>query len=418
MINIHSIFDQVLLNESAKPKHIFETGDITFADIRDTLQKVLQNGIMMSDKVPGIDVLITYKDGEFYIQIPGEKLSEPCKWSKFTSKCCVAGKNVKNAFENSIHDLADALDELDPVELNRFFANGQNFMECHIAYPPEDYCPSYGNKCFIAFNKLKCYDTDFKEIGEDSDSAMDLFNALKSSNALHHEVAEITNPCICRIKKSMSGKRAMEQICEVLNKFIDGVGWGCSLNSYIQDKYSRHIINKALEYGLDVSRNSNFVNELANRMSGTSIRPTRSDLVTFAKREGLDCKSDSYKNFLADIEQDADEVCKKIIQPIENLIYKALIMAVRNAVGYMSLDPSEKTQKFVTELNDTFPNLDEDDCEFCADQLKSLKKNLAKIDQYSSALPPSVVIMYKSKPYQIASKCGNLSDLCNIINFK
>ena len=132
-----------------------------------------------------------------------------------------------------------------------------------------------------------------------------------------------------------------------LQALIDGVGWGCSIDSYIQDKYSRYIINKALEHGLDVSRNSAFVNELVARLSGAKLRPTKSDLVTFAKREGLDCKSDDYKSFLSDIEANALEMSSEIVAPIENVIWYAVAMALKNLLGYMAVDPNAKTQKFL-----------------------------------------------------------------------
>ena len=75
---------------------------------------------------------------------------------------------------------------------------------------------------------------------------------------------------------------------------------------------------------LDVSRSSEFVVELANRLSNVSgKKPTRSDLVTFAKREGLDCKSDSYKSFISDVEDNAVAANDEIIKPLEDLIIYA-----------------------------------------------------------------------------------------------
>lgn len=96
---------------------------------------------------------------------------------------------------------------------------------------------------------------------------------------------------------------------------------------------------------MDVSRNSAFVNELVTRLSGTraKVRPTKSDLMTFAKREGLNCHSDEYKEFLSDIESNADQVSQEIIAPLEDLIYFGVITALRNILGYMALDPNEKT---------------------------------------------------------------------------
>ena len=80
-------------------------------------------------------------------------------------------------------------------------------------------------------------------------------------------------------------------------RLVDGIGWGCSIHDYVQDRYSRYLVNKALEHNLDVSKKGALVDELTSRLSGTStLRPTKSDLATFAKREGIDVKSDDGSN--------------------------------------------------------------------------------------------------------------------------
>lgn len=129
-----------------------------------------------------------------------------------------------------------------------------------------------------------------------------------ANDALKQENTEISKPAILKIKSVVQAKKVLETVLAKLNEFINGVGWKCTINDYVQDRYSRHLVNKALEHGLDVSRSSEFVTELANRLSNVSgKKPTRSDLVTFAKREGLDSKSDSYREFINDVEGCAGE---------------------------------------------------------------------------------------------------------------
>ena len=404
------------LTESKKSQHIFENGEITFGNIRDVLTKAFCGDILMSSKVPGMSLLVTYKDGDFGIATDLKKLSKPCSCLKLN--CCDEVAEIKEAFKNSVNDLIDALQELDPVLLNKYFANGQNFLDCQFIYPPADRCSDYCNKCFMTLNKIKCYDKNFKEIGEDTESAEKLFNTLRNHGALCHEMTEIALPKIAALKGCANSKVVLAKILEKLNEFINGVGWGCSIDSYIQDKYSRHIINKALEHNLDVSRNSPFVHELVSRLSGTSVRPTKSDLVTFAKREGLDCKSDDYKSFLSDIESNSAEIGKEIIQPIENLLYYAIIMAAKNIIGYMTADPSSATRKLMDNIDcSCFSLNDQGEAEFSVDKIDSLKKNLSRLDQYASTMPKNIIIMYKQKPYSLTSTVGRLKDLCDIIKF-
>ena len=105
------------------------------------------------------------------------------------------------------------------------------------------------------------------------------------------------------IRACKSSSKVLQQLMARLSKLVDGLGWGCSLRDYIQERYSRYLVNKALEHHIDVSKKGAFVDELTSRLSGvSSLRPTKSDLVTFAKREGIDVNSDSYREFLSDVE--------------------------------------------------------------------------------------------------------------------
>ena len=420
MIDLKEVYNEVILTES-KAKHIFSDGGMTFAELRDIFASLFKDGgTVLSKKVPGMSILVTFKDGEFCVATDFKQLKKPCCISKISDRCCDAGKNVKTAFMNSLKDLTTALQSLDPVLLNKYFANGQNFMDCQVVFPPEDTCSCYGDKCFLTFNKLKCFDSNFKEIGEDVESAKDLFDMLKQNTDLSKEVEEISDPNIKLMRGCCSGKEVLEKIDSKLKEFIDGVGWGCSLDSYIQDKYSRYIINKALEHGLDVSRNSAFVNELVSRLSGTKtkLRPSKSDLMTFAKREGLNCHSDEYKMFLNDLEANADQTSSEIIAPLEDLIYFGVVAALKNIIGYMALDPNAKTQKFIGSLDLDACGLNEADgeCKFCKDKLEPLKKNLLKVNQYVEMLPrDGVVLLWKAQPYKVFSKLGKLESLCKVI---
>ena len=126
----------------------------------------------------------------------------------------------------------------------------------------------------------------------------------------------------------------------------------------MQDRYSRYLVNKALEHGIDVSKNGALVNELTSRLSGmSSLRPTKSDLATFAKREGVDVKSDGYKAFLDDVEQNAQRTNDDIMLPIEKVLYFALANAANNVLGYAVLDPSQKAKKALKQIaSDLFHN--------------------------------------------------------------
>lgn len=112
MIDLSKELDAAyILNESAagrgRVKHIFDDGELTFAEIRDILTKVFSGDLRLSEKVDGIPVLITYKDGDFCGCCDPKEVAKPVAFKKMCS-CCKTS-DAKTAFSASLDDLASAL---------------------------------------------------------------------------------------------------------------------------------------------------------------------------------------------------------------------------------------------------------------------------------------------------------------------
>lgn len=418
MINLKEVFENTMICEGMNnPKHIFDDGELTFADIRDILTRIFSGGLTITEQLDGLDMLITYKNGKFCVARDSDDIKKPVPLEKITTKYCDADPAIQNAFMNSLKDLSIALSELDPVQLNKFFANGQNFMHCKVIYPPCQNIMDYGNKCFLCLDKLICFNDKYKEVGEDTEQAKTLFDVLDNNGVLQQNTFEIKKPNILKIKNLQSSKKVLQNILDKLNGFIDGVGWKCSLNGYIQDRYGRHIVNKALEHGLDVSRNSEFVNELASRLSNVSGRkPTKQDLVTYAKREGIDCKCQQYKDFLNDLQSNAQTTNDEIIRPIENLIAYAALQLMKNIEGYMSIDPSATAGKALATIDDAIFKMSENDMDMSPEKMQVFKKNLSRIEKYHEMMPASgVLVKFKGKVYKMTPNFGEANEILKIV---
>ena len=422
MIDLKESFDDVLLRESAcgRTQHVYEDPNLTFADIRDILTKVFSGDIELKEKLDGIGLLVTYKDGRFRVATDTKSLKDPMDYDRLRAKDCGSPAEIEDAVAGSLKDLSVALSELDDVQLNRFFANGRNFLACQVVYPPCANVMDYGNRCFIVLNGLKCYNDKFKEVGEDGDSAEELFGILRNNGALRQETFEIAKPNILKLKNLTASQDALKNVLDRLQGFIDGVGWKCSLDQYVCDRYSRHIVNKALQHGIDVSRSSDFVNSLARRLSRISgQKPTKSDLATYAKCDGVNTRDPRYKEFLADLEAEADEKNQEIIKPVEDLIVYAGMTLMKNVMGFMSVDPSKTAKKLLADLEDSVQLMNEGEFEFTPEKIERFKKNLAKIDRYAEFAPAEgVMFMYKGKPYQMTGQFGALKELLGIVKYR
>lgn len=130
MISLDTIvqesYDRTMLCEGGcggHINHIFEDGNLTFAEIRDIFKNVFQGKTQLSEKVDGLALSITYKDGKFGVARDKKSLKDPMDIAKLTDKYCDK-KEVREAFTASVKDLSDALSSLDQVQLNKVFANG------------------------------------------------------------------------------------------------------------------------------------------------------------------------------------------------------------------------------------------------------------------------------------------------------
>lgn len=415
----------IALTESSvgrgRVKHIFEDGELTFAEIRDILTKVFSGDLKMTEKVDGIPILVTYKDGDFYGCSDIRDVKKPMKLQKLCNACSKSiSRDGKLALSSTLDDLMRALKELDGVLLNKYFANGQNFMKCQLVCPFEGRLHDYNGKCFVTFDSINCFDDKFKDIGQDSESAKKLFNALAANDALHQENTEISEPARLKIKSLSTAKKILENVLAKLNQFIDGVGWKCTINDYVLDRYSRHLVNKALEHNLDVSRSSDFVKELASRLSNVSgKKPTRSDLATFAKREGIDCKCQEYKDFIGDVEGSSNETNDQIVKPIEDLIIYAGMQLMKIIEGFMAADPSKAAQKALGTLDSTVMQIKEGEYDLSPESILAFKKNLAKIEQYHEMLPAEgILFKYKNKVYKMTGPGTAANEILGIVKYK
>ena len=153
---------------------------------------------------------------------------------------------------------------------------------------------------------------------------------------------EITRPNVLRIKNSVDAGEALNELMADLSKIVDGIGFRATINDFVKDRYSRYIVNAAMQKGIDVDKDCDWTAEVVDRFSNVSgRRPTKADLNTYAKKAGIDTRSDSYKQLMDYLKDTAEETNTVIMQPIEDLVMKAGVMLMKNLTGFMAADPNK-----------------------------------------------------------------------------
>ena len=189
------------------------------------------------------------------------------------------------------------------------------------------------------------YDKKWNKIGEDKLAADKLYDLLKSNNALKQDTFEITNHTKLQLKDSKTGEESLKLVLSELEKIVDGLGWNATIDDYAQERFEKYIVNRANAVDFPLSIKSDFVKELAVRLSKIAKRkPNKYDIATFAKRDGIDVKSKEYKQFVDEIDKTQDDANLVVIKPLEDLVIKAGLLLMKNLVGYIALDPKKTSR--------------------------------------------------------------------------
>lgn len=105
-----AVDQQILLEGGAAGHmmHLYEDGKMTFGEMRNVLQDVFQGKTTLSEKVDGLNLMVTYKDGKFGFARNRATLKEPMDIDRLSSKFD-GNPKLKEAFTASAQALAKAL---------------------------------------------------------------------------------------------------------------------------------------------------------------------------------------------------------------------------------------------------------------------------------------------------------------------
>lgn len=421
MINIRQLISNLVCEGGASGHmtHLFEDPDLSFAELRDIFTKLFTGKIKIEEKTDGQALAITYKDGKFGAARNKATLQSPMSVDELEKLFDGRGE-VKEAFVKSMTDMVNGLKALNQKELNSIFANGKNFMAFEIIYPPTKNVVDYGNRCLIQLHGVNVYDDKYNKVSEDKAAAAKLYKFLKAHNALKQETFEITGHTKLQLKDSKTGEECLQIVLQKLYELIKDLGWNATINDYAKERFEKYIINRSIEVDFPLKRNSEFVSELADRLSNVSKRrPNKNDLAAFAKKEGIDPKDQKYKDFVNELDQTLDEANLVIIKPLEDLVISAGLMLMKNLVGYVAADPQKSVRHLSAELDSAIKELSDKETSLDAGKLKRFKKNLAKLDQYQREIMPAegIVFMHKGKVYKMTATFGAINQIMGILKY-
>lgn len=384
----------------------------------ETDHRYFANGILVHN-TDGQNLNITFKDGEVKAARNNATLKEPMTIKEVAEKFEGRGP-ITDAFVKSMEDVQAAIEKLSQKEIDSIFNNGHNYMSMEIIYPPTKNVVDYGGRCLLQFHGINKFDEKFNKIGQDKEAATKLYELLKKHDALNQKTFEIAGPAVLKIKNSVDAEKALKEITQDLDNLVDGIGYNSTLADYVKERYEKKIVNAATRAGISISKKSEFVSELADRLSQISGRkPTKADLATYAKKEGIDTKTQEYKDFLKAMEDTLDTDNTEILLPIEKLVVKAGTMLIQNLTGFVAADKSASAQKLSKELDEALAELEKNEDSLTPSKLHAFLKNLKKLDQFGRTPTgiEGIVFMWKGQTVKMTANFGPINQLLGLFKF-
>lgn len=268
-------------------------------------------------------------------------------------------------------------------------------------------------------NKVNSYDNEFKNLQEDEDNTAKIAGHDTVAKFLKRINVNVNPDQIAKLKASTSPDIALKEVLEKLEKIVDGIGYKATVNDYVRERYAKYIVNCALRRGIDLYRNSDFVNELIARLSYVADhRPNRADLATYAKRDGVNWKSAEYKDLIEYLESTAEETNDAIIKPVEELVTLAGTLIMKCLLGIVAVDPRNVARKLEVELDNTLKMMQNDAEGLTPEKIKMFRHCMKSLDGYQCGIPTDgVMILHNGKACKINGNFGAISNIMKLMNY-
>lgn len=152
--------------------HLYENLEFSFKDIFTIIQNIIKGKIPSFEKIDGQNLMISVKDNIIVGARNVTQLRNPIPLP-YIVDMFAKHQHVKDAFDDGIHRILTALQDLEPTVLNSIFCNGSKFLNVEIVNRISKNVIDYGDPK-IVMNGL-CTVADGKILSIDPFSAIELY---------------------------------------------------------------------------------------------------------------------------------------------------------------------------------------------------------------------------------------------------
>lgn len=391
--------------------HPFEDWNLTFANIKDLINKGLSGELNIEEdvveKTDGQNIFATIINDEVYFARNKGDMKNPVSLRDFIDRWANHdSKMVRKAYTIAAQELSDKLGKL-PENIKKDFENGLNFLNIEIIFSKNPNVIYY-DKDVIQFHNIKKTDGEGNVISVERSKATEIAKILKDLNQDMGELFSIIPPQKILLAKDTNFDENRKKFLSRLEKLKS------EFNLQDSDKVSLY---HEMKWRSIIEREFSNVSQ--------DIKEGLLQRWAFENKKALDWRSlkkvvdESQERKIKEFDKkDAKKVFKENIRPFEDIILELGSVVLKNASNFLVLSPDKEKQRLQAEIRKAADKIKSTGDENAIKKLEFELERLSRIGGIESIIPTEgLVFTYQGKEYKLTGTYAAANQLLGVLRY-
>lgn len=425
--------EAVLLQEGGAAGHMahpYDDHGLTFNDMKEIVARALEGRLdieeAVTEKTDGQNIQVTWKNGQ-----PGFARNKGTVINPMTPDQLVADferkyqehvqkngaeaaegyKRVVEAYRACAEDLTNALNKLNPQQLQQIFKDGRVFANMEIIFPATKNVISY-DKAHLQFHNLVEYDETGNTIETDFTGGKMLQGVIRDANADMQKTFSFIPPQQIKFGRVADFE---DQQAAFFNE-IDQLKTRYNLKDtdrvteYHKAWWADVIRNKAQQLGYEIP------NDILNALIFRWGFFDKSANIANLKKQ---ITSPEFITWMTEFDKkEFKQYYKQNMEPFESIFLRLGAVVLRNAENFLAANPSKAVQELKQEIAELIKELQTTNN---IETIKKLEHELRRIERLGGfeAIVPSegVVFVYGGNTYKLTGAFAPVNQILGVLKY-
>jgi hypothetical protein len=391
--------------------HIFEDKELKFCEIKNIIKSVFSGNIEIREKIDGVNISITWRNGEILLARNKETIKKPLTITKVLEEYSDRIQ-VREVFISAMEVLQEIFSKIDPGKLDEWFSENK-FLSAEVVCPELRNVLDYGSVPMIVPHCLIQYDEFGNRGEEDFKSVKKIVSEIEEIIELYSQKSEevpefcrkfrFVTPQILKISDTYEAKNVLKTFSKTFDRFIE-------VNELVEEMTIRDYLAKCWEKVIRKEfsgiSDDEIIGILLDRFVYDKKQVGPKELFSMTADRGFERDKFVRKfNLIQDAEKRINDAA---MFPLEVFIGKSYAAFVRTLKGFVSQNPSETMDKLTKELEEAFSRLKS----VVSDHnLTNNLKKLEKIGLENISPIEGFVFVHKNRTYKMTGAFAPINQI-------